>query len=280
MSLMVYGECFYMKKLQTLKKIIGGYKSAVIAFSGGADSTFLAFVAGEILPNNLLLVTVSSVLYPSFALEEAQKVASLMTVKHRIIRLTELDMIDVPQILHYLPDRCYYCKRKLFTEVKKCALNEGYEGVFDGSNADDLKDYRPGRKALEELSIGSPLCKAGLTKAEIRYFSNKVGLPTAQKPATPCLATRFPYGEKLTNYKLKRVAQAENALRTMGFIQFRIRSHRDMARIEFSQKEIETGWAKRKLIQTVCKRAGFMYVAIDTEGYRKGAMDEALPKFS
>ena len=269
-----------MKKLQTLKKIIGKYKSAVIAFSGGVDSTFLAFVAGEILPNNVLLITVTSVLYPAFELKEAKKIASLMNLKHRIISLTEPDFIDIQQISDNLPDRCYYCKRKLFTELKKFALAEGYEGVFDGSNADDLKDYRPGRKALEEISIGSPLCEAGLTKAEIRYLSHKLRLPTPQRPATPCLATRFLYGEKLTNFKLKRVDQAENALRTMGFIQFRIRSHRDMARIEFSQEEIETGWAKRKLIRTACKRAGFIYVAIDTEGYRKGAMDEALPKFS
>jgi len=269
-----------MKKLETLKKIIGKYKSAIIAFSGGVDSAFLAFVVGEILSNNVLLVIATSVLYSDFELKEAKKIASLMNLKYRIITLIEPDFIDIPQILDNLPDRCYYCKRKLFTELKKFALDEGYEGVFDGSNADDLKDYRPGRKALEELSIGSPLCDAGLNKAEIRYLSSKLGVPTAQRPASPCLATRFPYGEKLTNFKLKRVDKAESALRTMGFIQFRIRSHRDMARIEFSQEEIETGWAKRKLIRTVCKRAGFIYVAIDTEGYRKGAMDEALPKFS
>lgn len=269
-----------MKKLQALKKIIGKYKSAIVAFSGGVDSTFLAFIAGEILPKNVLLVTVTSVLYPAFELKEAKKIASLMNLKHHIISLTEPDCIDIPQILDNLPDRCYYCKRKFFSELKKFALDEGYEGVFDGSNADDLKDYRPGRKALEEISIGSPLCEAGLTKAEIRYLSSKLGVPTAQRPASPCLATRFPYGERLTNFKLKRVDKAENALRTMGFIQFRIRSHRDMARIEFSQEEIEAGWAKRELIRTACKRAGFIYVAIDTEGYRKGAMDEALPKFS
>ena len=269
-----------MEKLETLKSIIAEYKSVVIAFSGGVDSAFLAHVAGEVLPNNILLVTVTSLLYPAFELNEAKRIAVSMKVNHRIFTLAEDDIIDRPEFSNNLPDRCYYCKKLFFTRIKDLTAAEKYDGIFEGGNVDDLKDYRPGKRALEELSIRSPLGEAGLTKAEIRNLSQKLGLPTAQRPSSPCLATRFPYGEGITKAKLKRVEQAENALRTMGFIQFRIRSHGNVARIELGQEEMEAGWAKRVFIRDVCKKAGFIYVAIDTGGYRTGSMNEGLPIFA
>jgi pyridinium-3,5-biscarboxylic acid mononucleotide sulfurtransferase len=261
------------EKLDLLKTIIKKYHSAVIAFSGGVDSTFLASVAGEALEKRVLLVTASSSTYPASEQAEAEKLAAEMGLPHRVIVSEETEIegfADNP------PERCYYCKRELFSKITAIARQEGYGAVFDGSNADDLRDYRPGRKALAELGIVSPLCEAKLTKQEIRAFSKRRGLKTADKPAYACLASRFPYGEKITAPKLDRVGRAEQELRKRGFRQFRVRSHQDLARVEISLPEIEGAWKKRDEISTICKQAGFVFVAIDVDGYRTGAMNEAI----
>ena len=182
-------------KLSILQTRLKEYKSAVIAFSGGVDSTFLARIAKDVYADNLLLITATSSTYPFYELEEAKSLASLLGIKHKIIVSEE---IDIPGYADNPPDRCYYCKSELFGKIKYIASQEGYEAVFDGSNADDLKDFRPGMKAKQEKGVISPLAETGFTKSDIRHFSGELNLPTATKQSYACLASRFPYGEKIT----------------------------------------------------------------------------------
>ena len=256
------------EKEKILSNILKEYGRCIIAFSGGVDSTFLAHMAKKVLKDNVLLVTAHLKTFPERELEEAKKIAAQMKLQHRIVSC------DIPDLLENRPDRCYYCKREIFRTIKNIALSEKIEAIFDGSNADDTFAYRPGRKALNELAIRSPLGEANLSKKEIRDLSKKAGLITFQKPSTPCLATRFFHGEKITELKLKRVEQAENSLHDLGFSQFRVRSHEDMARIEFVQDEMEIGWEKRELIKKICLEKGFSSVVIDLEGYRSGSMNK------
>jgi len=261
------------KKLESLEKLLKKYKSAVIAFSGGVDSTFLARIAKDVYGENLLLITATSSTYPFYELEEAKSLANLLGIKQKIIVSEE---IDIPGYSDNPPDRCYYCKSELFGKIKYIASNEGYEAVFDGSNADDLKDFRPGMKAKLEKGVISPLSDSGFTKNDIRFFSNKLNLPTANKQSYACLASRFPYGEKITKVKLDRLAMAEFEIRKLGFTQFRIRSHDNLARFEFIPSEMEKAWSiKEKLIE-ICQISGFNYVTIDLNGYRTGSMNEVL----
>ncbi len=263
-----------MTKLEKLKDIIGGYKSAVIAFSGGVDSTFLAKVASMVLGDKVLLITATSSTYPFYELEEAKALAKQLGVRQEVITSEE---IDIPGFADNPPDRCYYCKGELFTMINQIAEKEKFEVVFDGSNAEDLNDYRPGRKAIKELGIISPLCDAGLSKNEIRDYSRELKLATADKPSYACLASRFPYGEKITGNKLDRVGKVELELRGLGFKQFRVRSHNDLARVELASDEMEKGWKVRSEISAICKKEGFVFVSLDLEGYRTGAMNEELP---
>jgi pyridinium-3,5-biscarboxylic acid mononucleotide sulfurtransferase len=262
------------EKYQLLTDILGKYPSAIIAFSGGVDSTYLARVAMEVYGDRLLLITASSSTYPFYELEEAESLAKLLGINHRVIISEEL---DIPGYTENPPDRCYYCKSELFRKIKYIAETEGYDIVFDGSNADDLKDFRPGMKAKKEMGIISPLAEAGYTKTDIRADSSRLGLPTAHKQSYACLASRFPYGEKITRQKLDRVGSAEFELRNMGFTQFRIRSHENIARLEFIEQEMQKAWQLRQEISAICKNAGFNYVTIDLSGYRTGSMNEILP---
>lgn len=262
-----------MNKIDLLKSILSLKSSAVIAFSGGVDSSFLAKIASGVYKEKLLLLTVKSAFFSAYELEESIKIARLLKLKHQVI---DFDVLHIPVLKNNTPDRCYYCKNEIFKIIKAIASNEGYEAIFDGSNIDDNNDYRPGRKALKELGIVSPLAEAGFSKEEIRYYSKQYNLPTSDKPAIACLATRFPYGEELTKNKLLRVGETEQKIRDLGFIHFRVRSHQNLARIEFSVKEIEEGWKRKSDIEKICKETGFQYVAIDTTGYRTGAMNEEL----
>ncbi len=261
------------EKLIILKARLKEYKSAVIAFSGGVDSTFLARIAKDVFGENLLLITASSSTYPFYELEEAKSLALLLGIKHKIIVSEEIDITgysDNP------PDRCYYCKSELFGKIKYIASEEGYEAVFDGSNADDLKEFRPGMKAKQEKGVISPLAETGFTKSDIRHFSGKFNLPTATKQSYACLASRFPYGEKITKVKLDRLAMAEFEVRNLGFSQFRIRSHESLARFEFIPSEMDKAWGIKDKLAEICHRSGFNYITIDLNGYRTGSMNEVL----
>ena len=256
-----------------LQDFLKKYKNAVIAFSGGVDSTFLAKVAKDIYGDKLLLITATSSTYPFYELEDAKHLANLIDINHRIIVSEEL---EIPGYSDNPPDRCYYCKSELFGEIKYIAAAEGYEVVFDGTNADELTDFRPGLKAKRELGVISPLAETGFTKSDIRSCSAKLNLPTATKQSYACLASRFPYGEKITKEKLDRVGIAEYEVSNLGFTQFRIRSHENLARLEFVEYELDKAWIKRNELVSVCKKSGFNYVAIDIEGYRTGSMNEVL----
>ena len=261
------------ENLAILKNRLKKYKSAVIAFSGGVDSTFLACIAKDVLGDNLLLITATSSTYPFYELEEAKSLATLLGIKHKIIVSEE---IDIPGYADNPPDRCYYCKSELFGKIKYIASEEGYEAVFDGSNADDLKDFRPGMKAKQEKGVISPLADSGFTKSDIRHFSAKLNLPTATKQSYACLASRFPYGEKITKVKLDRLAMAEFEVRNLGFSQFRIRSHENLARFEFIPSEMDKAWEIKDKLTEICQKSGFNYITIDLKGYRTGSMNEVL----
>jgi len=265
------------EKFQLLKDIIKKRGSAAIAFSGGVDSTFLIKVAHEVLGDKLIAVTATSSTYPERELKEAIKYASDMGVKHIIISSEEL---EIEGFASNPKNRCYYCKKELFTKIKKVAIENGVEYVFDGSNLDDIGDYRPGMQAAKELEVVSPIKEAGLTKADIRELSKELGLPTWNKPSFACLSSRFPYGNKITLPKLRMVDRAEQFLLDMGIRQVRVRHHGEIARIEVSPEEREQFFSVEIMdkIGTEFKKIGFTYVTFDMLGYRTGSMNEVLTK--
>ena len=260
-------------KVDRLKNRLIEFKSAVIAFSGGVDSTFLARIAKDVYGDNLLLITATSSTYPFYELEEAKSLAGLLGIKHKIINSEEL---DIPGYSDNPPDRCYYCKSELFDKINFIASQEGYEVVFDGSNTDDLSDFRPGMKAKHEKGVKSPLADSGFTKSDIRHFSGILNLPTASKQSYACLTSRFPYGEKITKEKLERVGNAEFEIRKLGFSQFRIRSHDNLARLEFIPSEMDKAWSIKSQLTEIIKKSGFSYITLDLTGYRTGSMNEVL----
>jgi len=239
------------EKLEILKARLKDYDSAVIAFSGGVDSTFLARIAKDVYGDKLLLIKATSSTYPFYEIEEAKSLARLLGINHRNIVSEEL---EIPGYSDNPPDWCYYCKYELFSKIRYIAIQEGYDAVFDGSNADDLNDFRPGMKAKREQEIISPLAEVGFTKNDIRYFSGKFNLPTATKQSYACLASGFPYGEKITKEKLDSVGRAEFEVRKLGFTQFRIRSHDNLARLEFIAPEIEKAWLNRNELSEISFR--------------------------
>ena len=263
-------------KLERLRAQLREIGSAAVAFSSGVDSTFLLRVAHEELGENVVAVTARSHSFPKRELDEAAAFCAREGVRHEIIDSEEL---DIPGFVANPPDRCYHCKKALFGKLIAFAQANGLAAVLEGSNMDDDGDYRPGRRAIRELGIRSPLHDAGLTKAEIRVLSKRMGLPTADKPSFACLASRFPYGERITAAGLERVERAEQWLMDagLGLAQLRVRSHGDMARIEVPPADIPRIAARAEEIAAALKSFGFAYVALDLQGYRTGSMNETLP---
>jgi uncharacterized protein len=261
-------------KRDHLERILAGLESAVVAFSGGVDSSLLLAVAVRVLGARALAVTATSETYPERELAEARSLAVQLGARHREVVSEEL---DIPEFKHNPRNRCYYCKLELFGKLRTVADEEGLAHVLDGTNLDDRGDHRPGRQAAEELGVRSPLEEAGFTKADIRELSQHLGLPTWDKPAFACLSSRFPYGTAITSERVGQVGRAEDALRGLGFRVVRVRYHGNVARLELGEEEfaLATG-PLREEVSRLVKAAGFVYVALDLQGYRTGAMNEAV----
>lgn len=263
------------EKFELLKKNLAALDSLCIAFSGGVDSTFLLKAAHDVLGDKVLAVTARSFSYPEREFKEAVEFTKEQGILHEVILSEEL---DVEGFSDNPANRCYLCKNELFEKIDKIAKERGISYIAEGSNIDDLGDYRPGLVAVSEHKVLSPLRDASLTKEDIRSLSRELGLPTWNKPAFACLSSRFPYGQKITKEKLEMVDKAEQFLLDHGFRQVRVRHHGDIARIEIGQPEMEKflNLELMKEVNAYFKALGFSYTALDLKGYRTGSMNETL----
>lgn len=264
------------EKINLLYDTLGSYGSFAVALSGGVDSAFLAKVSHDVAGEKTAAVTVRSEAYPPGTAEDAASIAEMIGIKHYII---DVSACDIPGFVQNAPERCYHCKKALFTLMREKMSTEGFYVLIDGSNADDRGDYRPGMHALAELDVKSPLMDLGFTKSDIRELSRSMGLPTWDRQSFACLASRFPYGTQLTPELLERAWRAEHILKDMGFARYRVRVHGDIARIELDGNDMHAFCADSEMRHTVAahmKTLGFAYVTIDIEGYRTGSMNEVL----
>jgi len=268
-------RCNAKQKKEDLVRRLKDLDSLLIAFSGGVDSTFLLAVAHQILGKRVLAATASSAAYPAREQEDAIEFVKKQGIRHVLF---ESDEINIPEYSANNPERCYYCKKRLCQELHRIAREKGMKNIAFAANLDDLDDYRPGIKAAEEMGIIEPLIDARLTKEEIRFLSKEMDLPTWDKPAMACLASRIPYGEPITEEKLKMVEEAEIFLSANDFKQFRVRHHGPVARIELEVQDmgrmIEP--QMRKMIAGKLREIGFIHISLDLEGYVSGSMNRVL----
>ena len=261
-----------MSKYETLLELLRGLDSAAVAFSAGVDSTLLLRAAREALGGRTAAITVRSPFVPARELAEAEAFCAAEGVRHLVL---DVDTLVLDGVADNPPDRCYHCKKELVTRIRSAAAELGLRSVVEGSNADDLNDYRPGMRAVRELGVRSPLLEAGLTKAEIRAISKELGLPTWDKPAMACLATRFVTGQALTRAGLARVERAEDLLDGLGFRQLRVRVHGELARLELDPEGLDrlSDPALRAELDEKLRALGFRHVSVDLRGYRTGSMN-------
>lgn len=265
------------QKLEQLKTLFSEMEKALIAYSGGVDSTLVAKIAYDVLGDRALAITAKSPSLLPEELEDARLQAAIIGINHEVVQTHEMDN---PNYTSNPINRCYFCKSELHDTLKPLALKRGYSYVIDGVNADDLGDYRPGIQAAKERGARSPLAEVGVTKAEVRQLSKQLELAWWDKPAQPCLSSRFPYGEEITLNKLQRVGRGEIYLRKLGFSNLRVRSEGDTARIELSAEQIKEFVLTTDLPQLVSafQEFGFVYVTLDLEGYRSGKLNQVLQK--
>ncbi len=264
------------KRLEELERIVAPYGSALVAFSGGVDSSLALAVAARALPKGrVLAVTSNNETYLPSELGLAEEFTRSLGVEHLVVNTREL---DDPNYASNPTNRCYFCKSTLYSDLAGLAVEKSYACVVDGANKDDEGDYRPGRKAAKELDVVSPLSLAGVTKAEVRELAKHLGLPSWDKPALACLSSRFPYGQEITPEKLTQVARAEEFLRSRGYRQVRVRHHGEIARLEVGEGELARAFMEREEISAELVDAGFLYVTLDLAGYRSGSLNAALKK--
>lgn len=264
-----------IQKKEKLYAILHSFEGLAVAFSGGVDSTFLLHIAHEVLDDRVIAVTAALAFVPVRELQEARSFCVAHSIRQIVIPEEEL---NTDSVRHNPPDRCYHCKKEIFGRILAAAVKYGIHMVAEGSNTDDTGDYRPGMRAIRELHIRSPLLEAGLSKADIRTLSRELNLPTWNKPSFACLASRFVYGEAITDERLSMVDRAEQLLMDLDFQQFRVRIHGDLARIEVLPEDLPR-FAEadtRALIYRKMKDLGFAYVTLDLAGYRTGSMNEVL----
>jgi pyridinium-3,5-biscarboxylic acid mononucleotide sulfurtransferase len=266
-------------KLERLRNLFVEMEQALIAYSGGIDSTLVAKIAYDVLGDRALAVTAKSPSLLPEELEDAIEQAQSIGIAHQIVETHEMDN---PNYSSNPVNRCYFCKSELHDTLKPLALKLGYQYVIDGVNADDLQDYRPGIQAAKERGARSPLAELGITKMEVREMARSIGLSCWNKPAQPCLSSRFPYGEEITIPKLNRVGRAEIYLRRLGYENIRVRSTGDTAKIELPAELIQKFVADTNLVElnAAFQSFGFIYITLDLEGYRSGKLNQVLPQFA
>jgi len=262
-------------KATAVRAELAGLGGAVVAFSGGVDSSVVAAFAVEMLEERALACTIVSGLLPDEEIREAEAIAAGLGIRHRLV---PLDVLALPAFVVNPPDRCYHCKARVLATLRGIADAEGLEAILHGENADDGAVYRPGARAAEEAGAIAPLARAGITKAEVRALARKLGLPNADRPSAPCLATRIPYGEPVTVERMRRIGAAEAVLRGAGFGVVRVRDHGAIARIEVPLADLPRLLAPglRERVSAEVRAAGYAHVTIDLDGYRSGSFDLAL----